>query len=377
MMYVYYAAILIILLAGVKFAGLRSYNEEFMSLQESKAVQAICAILIMFHHMSQQLVNCKEIQFLLDAGILFVAIFFFCSGYGLIKSMQQKPDYVKHFLGKRLVVVLVPFYIINLIYMIFMYIGGMYSDLSGKKLAIELLLNFSGIKLVNGNAWFIVVITIIYVLFYVFFRYCYEFVAFVLMGIVLTAYTGIGLYLDHGSWWFQGEWWYNTVFLFYAGLLFARFEKSILKGFKKLYYVLLPAAVGIFIYLFHYSVKILYKYSYWCEYDPTLSRQEIIMHRFMCLWPQILVMLVFVIGVLLIMLKLHFSNPVLNFLGKISLELYLIHGLFIDLFHSEFFNIQKDEFYVGAVVLASIVSAFLIWLLVSKINPVLLGKKKA
>ena len=101
------------------------------------------------------------------------------------------------------------------------------------------------------------------------------------------------------------------------------------------------------------------------------------MHRFMCLWPQILVMLVFVIGVLLIMLKLHFSNPVLNFLGKISLELYLIHGLFIDLFHSEFFNIQKDEFYVGAVVLASIVSAFLIWLLVSKINPVLLGKKKA
>lgn len=379
MIYGYYAVILIILLAGVKFAGLHSYNEEFLSLQESKAVQAICAILIMLHHMAQPLTECKEIQFLLDAGILFVAVFFFCSGYGLIKSMQQKEGYLKHFLKKRLVVILVPFYIINVFYMLFMYAEGAYSGMNGGTLVKELLLNFTGIKLANGNAWYIIVIAFLYVLFYVFFRFCNEITAFILMGLVLAAYSGVGLYLDHGEcqWWLQGEWWYNTVFLFYAGMLFARFEQSILKGFKKVYYILLPVSIAAFAFLFRFSVKILYQYSYWCEYDPTLTRQGIMMNRSMCLGTQIIAMLVFVLAVLLVALKLHFRNPVLNFLGKISLEIYLIHGIFIELFHSQFIYIQKDEFYVGAVLLASIASAFLIWLLVSKINLLLLGKKKA
>lgn len=378
LLYGYYAVILVILFVGVKFVGIKEWNNQFMSLKESKAIQAICAILIIFHHMSQKLEYCKEIQIFLDAGILFVAIFMFCSGYGLIKSLEQKDNYLDHFLKKRLVTVLVPFYLINTIYVIYSAFNHEFSAFAGGALVKEVLLRLIGIKLANGNEWFMVVIAFLYIFFYVFFKHFKQFTAFVLMAIVILAYICAGLWRDHNTceWWLQGEWWYNTVFLFYVGLLFGKFEKQIIGCFKKVYYVLLPVMIVISVIAFRFSVKVLYDKSYYGEYNPTLSRWEVILNRGMCLGTQILAMVLFVAVVLLIMMKLHFDNPVLRFIGKISLEIYLIHDLFLMFYHSEHCNLVNDTSYVSAILVSTIISAFILWFISSKISGVILKKKK-
>lgn len=376
MLYVYYAVIAVILFAGVKFAGVKGWNDQFMSLQESKAIQAICAILIIFHHMSQQLEGFQPIQIFVDAGILFVGVFLFCSGYGLIKSLESKENYLDHFLKKRLITVLVPFYLINTIYVIYSAVMGQFDNLSGGALGKELFVQLSGIKIANGNEWFMIAIAFIYIFFYIFFKYFNQVVAFILMGIVLLAYSGLGLYLDHGEWWLQGEWWYNTILLFYVGLLFAKFEKQLLAGIHKVYYLLLPVVVILFAVAYHYSVKVLYAHSYWCEYDQSLSRKDILMNRSMSLGMQILAVLLFVFAVLLIMMKLHFNNPVLNFIGKISLEIYLIHDLFLQFYHSENHNLINATQFVSAILVSTFVSAFILWFVSNRMNGFLLKKRR-
>lgn len=375
MLYVYYAVLVVILLAGVKFAGVKGWNDQFMSLQESKAIQAICAILIIFHHSSQQLEYCKSIQYFKDAGILFVGIFMFCSGYGLIKSMKTKENYLNHFLKKRLLTVLVPFYLINTIYVIYSAMTDQFATLSGKGLAKELFLQLSGFKLANGNEWFMVVIAFLYIFFYIFFKYCNEKVAFSLMAIVIVAYIILGLYRNHGEWWLQGEWWYNTIALFYFGLLFARFEKPLLAGIHKIYYILLPVALVACTFVYRFGVKILYKHSYYGEYMMQ-PKKQIWINRSMCLGTQIITVLLFVLVVLLIMMKLHFNNVILRFLGKISLEVYLIHDLFLTFYHSPNYNILNSEKFVSAVLASTLVSAFILWFVASRISGLLLGKYK-
>lgn len=375
--YAYYVLLAVILLAGVKFAGVKGWNGQFLSLQESKAIQAICAILIIFHHSSQKLEYCKEIQYFHDAGILFVAIFMFCSGYGLMKSLEQKEHYLDHFLKKRLITVIIPFYMMNTLYVLYSAWNHQFSNLTGKDFVKELALRLSGIKLANGNEWFMVVILFLYVLFYVLFKYCKQLAAFVFMAAAIFGYIAFGLQRDHGDceWWVQGEWWYNTVFLFYVGLLFGKFERTLLKGMKKVYYLLVPVALASCVFVYKYSVKILYEYSYWGEYNPMLSRKEVVMHRIICLGPQIAVMLLFVLSVVLIMMKLHFGNPVLRFMGKISLEVYLIHDLFLQFYRSDHCSLLKSTSYVSAVLLSTIVSATVLWLLSSRITGLIMKKK--
>lgn len=375
MIYALYAVLAVILVAGVKFAGIKECHEDFISLKQSKAIQGICAILIIVHHLSQRLQYAKPLQMFIDAGILFVGIFFFCSGYGLIKSLREKQGYLDHFLKKRLITVLVPFYVVNLVFLAYSFAMGAFSSFKGAELAKQLFFYITGIKLLNSNAWFIVVITFLYIAFFIFFRFLNEKVAYVLMLLFILGMLVLGLYIDHGEWWFQGEWWYNTTFLFYIGMLFARFEKPLASGMKKLYYILLPAAGVGFVFMYRFSNKILYEISYWCEYNPALSRKEIFFGRAAILSTQIVAVFLFVFTILLISMKLQFHNPVLGFIGSISLEIYLIHDLFLQLYQSKYVYLSKEVMYVYAVIGSAIVAAVILWFIISKLNAVLLKKK--
>lgn len=378
MIYVYYAVILIILVAGIKISGVKKYNEEFLSLQQCKAVQGICAVLIIFHHMSQQVDYETPLKYFGNVGIYFVAIFFFCSGYGLIKNLRVKENYLDGFLKKRLITVLVPLYFINFIYIIYEWTAGNFDVLSGKELGMELFYQIVGLKLPCGKAWYMVVITFLYIFFYLLFKHCKEVLAFVGMAVVILAYVFLGLYRDHGEyvWWVEGEWWYNTVLIFYIGMLFARFESSIVKVLKGGYVVLLPLSAVAVVTSYNFSIWCLDNYTYYCEYDPTYTRGEIILTRLVSYSSQALTLTCFVLFILLIMLKVRVGNPILKFLGKISLEIYLIHDLFIQIFHSPTCNLQKVAQYSIAVVLCSIASSAILYFIISKVNGFLLKTKK-
>ena len=107
--YTVYLLILLLLLWGGKFAGFKKedFHEDSASLDSFISLRGFAAIGVILHHISQENAfqwagggygKPGELSIFVNAGFLFVSIFFFCSGYGLIKSLETKPDYFNGFI---------------------------------------------------------------------------------------------------------------------------------------------------------------------------------------------------------------------------------------------------------------------------------------
>ena len=369
-------ALALLLLVGIKPSKLREWQEEPLSLERSKAIQGFAAVAIIVHHLSQELAQkAGTIGFFEGLGVLFVGIFFFFSGYGLYTSLKTKENYLKGFLKKRLVTILIPFYMCILVFVAAACICG------EKFTPLQLLGVLSGWALINGHMWYIVEIAILYLVFFLIFRLIKNrTAATVVMGIFVLAMMAGSLMLCHGadmtaSGWFQGEWWYNSSFLFVIGIIFSKHSESIRKIARKAYYLLLVVFAGLTAVLGLQTTYMLRKYSYWSEIpgqDPKY------LDKIRCLSVQLPWIFVFVCFVLLLMMKVRFGNPVLKFLGSISLELYLIHNLFLQGLRSgTIFKVYSPGMFciltiLMAVGLATVISGFDKYL-IALIN----GKKKS
>lgn len=369
-------ALALMLLLGAKVSKSHEWQEEPLGLEASKAIQGFAAVAIIIHHLAQELAEgAGALGFFSELGVLFVGIFFFFSGYGLYTSLKTKENYLKGFLRKRLVTVLVPFFTCILTFVV--------ADcICGKKFApLQLLSVLSGWSLINGHMWYIVEIVILYLAFFIIYRLIKNrTAATAVMSIFVVAMIIGSLLLGHGddfscSYWFQGEWWYNSTFLFILGIIFSKHAESIRNIARKGYLVLLPVFAVLTVLLGLQTRYALTTYSYWSEepgVDPAYS------DKLHCLAIQLPWIIVFVCFVLLVMMKVSFGNPVLKFLGTISLELYLIHNLFLAGLHNgTMMKITSNSMYIVltillAAALATVLSGFDKYV-ISLIN----GKKKA
>lgn len=358
--------LLVIMAVKVKFAGKGLFHEDFLSLEQSKILQGIAAVSIIFHHLSQYITNYGNewkgpITIYSSMGIFFTTIFFFCSGYGLVISHKRKPDYLKSFFKKRMPSVFIPFMLSNIIYFIFV---GIYFGRIGS--VLEGVANFFGIVLINTNTWFLVEIMILYLAFYFIFRFIKEpKCAMTVMGIFIAILITISLLLGHdkseyGGHWFMGEWWYNTTIFFLAGMLTAQYYEPILAFLKKRYKWLMPVSAVMFLAAFALEELIIRNFGYYQEWEghPGYGAKAI------TLLSQVVVCFVWLIMVLLILLKVKFNNKILILLSKISLELYIIHEIFK--VHFTFSKYAKNDINIFVLVLLSSILAAIVLKLIHK-----------
>ena len=104
LVYVVYFILPLMLLWGAKVSGIGKWNEDVLSLEQSKAFQGFLAVCIMLHHVSQK--TCASwlqpktriqhgLGFFVPMGFLFVSVFLFFNGYGVYKSFHTKDNYLK------------------------------------------------------------------------------------------------------------------------------------------------------------------------------------------------------------------------------------------------------------------------------------------
>ena len=353
------AALVAILIAGAKTSKRREWQEEPLALGTSKAIQGFSAVAIILHHLSQDLMkDAGPFEFLSGCGVLFVGIFFFFSGFGLYTSLKTKKDYLKGFLRKRLITILIPFYSCIAVFTIASCICG------AKYKPMALLKVLSGWSLINNHMWYIVEIAILYLAFFLIYKLIRNrTAATVVMSVFVLAMMGGSLLLCHGkdmscAYWFMGEWWYNASLLFIVGILVSKHQDGLRKIARKAYVVLLPL-FGILTAVFGWITKrFLEKYSYWSEIPGKDPRY---LDKLRCLSVQVPFILCFVLFVLLVMMKVRFGNPVLTFLGAISLELYLIHNLFLKgLRDGTIFRVSSPSMYILLTILMAIGAATII-----------------
>lgn len=341
LVYLTYPAVLIILLFGAKGYKKGEWNEEFMSLKQTKYIQGFLAICIMLHHIGQE--TCASwqkykllpgLEFFVPIGYLLVAVFFMYSGFGLYKSYNSKPDYLTGFFKKRVLPIVLAFIFSNWIYFIARII--MHERMNGWKIFCYI----TGYGLPNLYAWFALIMPLFYLFFYLSFRYLKEDKTRITAIIILTfIYTFIGTCIDHNDYWMQGEWWYNCVHLFWIGILFAKYEKEITEKVKSKYILWAVVAVIGFIVSYILSEAFMAMFSYYGEYNRSLSHVQVVGNRWLCLIMQMLACVFFVAIVLLFNMKVKIGNRLLGFMGGITLEFYLIHGLFLEFFSYKFCGI--------------------------------------
>ena len=108
----------------------------------------------------------------------------------------------------------------------------------------------------------------------------------------------------------------------------AKYETQVIAFIKRFYLVSLAVLGVATIILYKATMYMLETYSYWSETETSLAYGD----KFRCLSVQLPFVICFVLLFLIITMKVQFKNPILAFLGSISLELYLIHNLFLILF---------------------------------------------
>ncbi|MBO4928446.1 MAG: acyltransferase [Clostridiales bacterium] len=370
------AALVAVLIAGARVSKRHEWQEEPFSLDSSKAIQGLSAVCIILHHLSQDLLKeAGPFEFLSGCGVLFVGIFFFFSGYGLYTSLKTKKDYLKGFLKKRFITILIPFYMCIAVFTIASCICGT------KYKPLELLGVLSGWSLINNHMWYIVEIAILYLAFFIIYKLIKNRTAATsVMALFALLMMGGSLYLCHGkdfscAYWFMGEWWYNSSILFIVGILVSKHQDVLRKIARKGYVVLLPLFAILTAVFGKITSRFLEKYSYWSEIPGQDPRY---LDKLRCLSVQVPFILCFVLFVLLVMMKVRFGNPVLKFLGAISLELYLIHNLFLQgLSNGTIFKVRSPSMYILLTILMSIGAATIISGTDKYLIGLLNGKRKA
>ena len=327
--------IFILLLISLFVYLIPKTDVDYLSNKSTKSLKGLLALFIIFHHISQKITTGENFSNFEYMGRYIVALFFFLSGYGLYFQYSNNPTYMENFLKKRLVRIFIPFFIFIVIYVI-------YRATLGEVVNVDFFLSFwKDHSNIIYNGWFINSIIVLYVIFYVSLVRKDSKIAEYKLVFLTLVYIFWKAYQNHG------DWEYVSIMAFLLGVFWTKNRVSIDKLLEKNYFIFL-VSFSILMYVFHYYevimkiIGITNKYVYYGIVGNICT-------------------MVFVVYFLLLTNKLNFSNKYLGFLGNISFEIYMIHGLVMHYLGKFFVSSGvNDVLYTIVVLFVSIVSAYYI-----------------
>lgn len=367
----FYISIALLGLMLLPKASLRpSDDKPFFDRIISKEMQGFFAIFIIFHQTVITLdhfgVNRSRMLPFSDYfyyGTLAVAFFFFCSGFGLIKRWMTDKTYLKGFMKRRIFTVLVPFFICNYIYLTDAIITNIQNGKSFDFL--EVICSFFGLFLINNQMWFAVEIMLLYVMFrIVFARVKKPLTGIIIMtGIVLVMIV-IGLLSGHSdsaimSYWFKGEWWYNTILMFPLGMLYAYKEERVNRIIRRAFTSILIASASLFVISNYIHRDLISRSIFWTEYE---GAKHPLLDKLTGLSVETIFEILFLLLIITVLSRFRFGNPVMKFLGKISLETIMLNYLICNKFYF-IYRHYGIYAYLPAVLIGTIVAASLVYLI--------------
>ena len=301
-----YVAFAFLVLYRAKFMGVKGnqFNEDCFSLDACRSIKGICAVVVIMHHLSLHFYNDRIMLPFMQSGKYAVSVFFFFTGFGLMKSFLSKPNYFKHFISTRLSKVLIPSIVAGIVYCIVESIGLTEKNISIMKLVL-------GKELIIPYSWFVYQIVLVYVAFYFIFKYIRNikvgviiFFTLTVIDVLLFAVLGYELF------------WSIGIVCVVLGVLFAYKFDEILKLVKKKYYLLTAFCSALFAFLF----VLMSAYFQDIENKNSLDiALELIITNATCI--------LFCLLLVLVIMKFRIGNRATDFFGKISFELYLYQGL--------------------------------------------------
>lgn len=301
-----FAVSLLCLLMTCKPIG--GYNDNYLSPKTTNIEKGIAAVYIVLHHLAQAVDRPGIFAMMGYVGFILVAVFYFISGYGLMYGMRNKKNYLHGFLKKRLVSVLLPYWIVNIVFIIVRVMQGESFILQG------IILSFLGLDTVIGT-WFVTSILIMYVLFWLAFllsnklRWS-ENIGLIVLTVAILIYCVCCYALKlHTSW-------TASVGAFLFGCYYFRLKDRIEVLFREQWTLKLVLVTGSFGMLFLGRLALAYV-GIECEALHFALRNTI--------------SVLFIAFILCLSQKIVFSGKLFEAAGKISYELYIAHSALLAL----------------------------------------------
>lgn len=311
----------------------------FVSQEDGLPFRGIAALIVLLHHLSLSTEHGILMRMfpLVGAGGLGVALFFFLSGYGLQKQyMENGKTYRQNFLKKRFPSILIPFALFTVLYWLVYYSLGKIYTFHDMISDIRV-----GIPFV-AYSWYLIAILFFYLLFWIFMNIFRE------RNIQWMPVVACGWYLLYALICIRLKFlifWYDTAHLLPVGMFCAVHEKKLLNALsnRALYIALMITAVFGWL-LSTYVYAYIWPISIKAYYILSLAR-----------------VFFFTVMVILLRFRIQTDNPALRYLGKISLEIYLIHGLIFYLLRGDYCDLANEPLFCflslsSVILIASILS---------------------
>ncbi len=339
--------LLLISFMGVKVAKKGEYFENSFSQNQTKALKGVFAVAVMLHHLySYVYSDFLTLGAFKYVGYLMVGGFFLISGYGLMYGATKKENYLKGFFRKRVLGILIPYYIIN-----FGYVFLNYNSANMAYTKEYIIRSVFGLHL-----WYVPVMVMLYTVFF-FSMKIFKKNGHIAVSIFVLLYVFVTFALHKYAFLpSYGRWWYNSAIAFALGMWYCIY-KDVLNGFFKKYYkIIAPVSVLFFAVVFKLACNG-YVYDTW----KTLVLE-------------VLTVVLFSAVIIILSMKAQLGNKLINLCGDLSFELYLIHAIFIAVFrwyryividfgpiHINYFaNIQNGDLFLTAVLVSSFIAAVVI-----------------
>lgn len=314
----------------IKIPAKGQYFDDAMSADNLLPWRGLFAAVILIHHFSASFDPPYLLGIFTHVGYLFVALFFFLSGYGLAFGFNISPDYIKlkTFIPKRFFKTIIPYWLCVLF-------AGAFVAVFYPPLDIHYFLrSFYSFRSIVANSWYVFIILIMYAAFVLLFRIRNRKIALFAMLAFVCGLITVFLIIDWSLF-------ARSLLAFYIGIIYCFNYGKIDAFIKKSFLLKLIACFLIFAALCAARYYFATRSNYWLD------------NIFAILSSSVFPVLLFSF----VIKKIHIGNVVLDFSGKLSYEIYLLHGLFCYYFQPLRSNMLL---FFAAVVICTIISAMII-----------------
>lgn len=305
-----------------------------LSREQVSSLKGIFAIVVLIHHLYQStdiITNRYIGVFLQAAGFFAVSIFFFLSGYGLqISYSEKKQVYIKSFFKGKII----PFYSVIII-LIAVYVPM--RMLMGEILEpLNIIRSFFFGSTIISKGWYLQVQLFLYLLFFFIWRFVEDdarkmWTLFIIVAMHITLCVGCNVSITR----------YISMISFNLGiyisdkrdLISTKLENNKMYNFSVFINII---ALGI-------------TFGLWIFSNGLIS----IFSQGMCL-------LFFNVVIILSVQKIKVVNLLTTYFGEYSFSIYIIQGLFLNLYRSSLVYVNNDYLFVCMVVLSTYLAALII-----------------
>ena len=307
-------------LAGVKLSAKGGFHEDYLSIENTTAINGIFVLLVFFKHVSGQAalsdgaVDRLYQSFGDSMGQLIVTTFLFYSGYGIMCSISSKGDhYLRSIPKNRIMKVLLHYDLALVVYILLNLLQKNKMD------PLNVLLSLVGWSNIGNSNWYIFTIVAMYLAVYVSFS-VFRGKIYASLAMTLAMIFGFISLMFAVR---QPAYFYNTAVCYALGMVYAQYREKIEKAVMKN-----SAAY----YITFFAVLVSFTAVSLCEHVRTFPHS---------LWATLFVLLV-----VLFTMKVRLNNPVLTYFGKRVFSVYILQRIPMIIFKKVTFIYSNEYLYV-------------------------------